>query len=83
MRLVIEYSKWWEAKKTKELKVKNVAFTYDLRGTNESMSSNHGVMSSALRNPQSVGSRKRKEPTENSLRAKGKKVIGEIDVSRQ
>lgn len=56
--------------KTKGLRAKGINLAYDLMGTNETMSSNHGVSSS-------IGSRKKKEPTENSLRGKGKKIVGD------
>lgn len=82
MRPMIEYSKWWTAQRTKELKARNITLTYDLMGIDESMSSNHYVTSNSPRNPKSVGSRKRKEPTESSIRAKGK-ITGEVDMSRQ
>lgn len=56
MKSVVEYSKWWTSKRTKQLKSKGVALTYDLMGVDDSLSSNPCIFASNVRNPKSVGS---------------------------
>lgn len=83
VRSVVEYSKWWTFEKMKQLKSKGVALTYDLMGIDDSLSSNPCIFASNARNPESVGSRKRKELVGSSGKARGKNVVGERHESNK
>ncbi|XP_057826182.1 uncharacterized protein LOC131037938 [Cryptomeria japonica] len=77
MRSVVEYSRWWASEKTKQLKAKGVVPTYELMGVDDTLSVHPCTSVGDARNPESVGSRKRKELGGSSTKVTGKRAIGE------
>lgn len=77
MRTMVEYSRWWTSERTRQLKAKGVTLTYELMGVDDSSSANPCISVGNARNPESVGSRKRKELAGSSVKVTGKRIGGE------